>query len=198
MHSLRLLDYLRSFHENDDVETPSAFYKTRIPWKAPSAYLTIVFKPLKSSQIAVESQRLSIPNPFREFLTIQNGAMLFGGSLSIYGLVPSGTFLNRTDLLCRSPFDIASENETLPFCWRDNFFAIGSYSWNGDMVCLDRKNGQVILGTREKVQVLRRWSGLEDWLKSEMQRMAFLFDSTGRLLVAESRTTPSEIHESPS
>ena len=63
----------------DDRESEVAWFKTRIPWLAPEAYLNIVYKPADPTLLRGVSERWDFPEELTEFLLRQNGAHLFGG-----------------------------------------------------------------------------------------------------------------------
>src|SRR5262249_12662391 len=57
------LDFLKMvsrFRQVDDLESNTAFFRTRVPWIAPKAYLNMVFKPLA----VTGSQRCCRAAPF--------------------------------------------------------------------------------------------------------------------------------------
>src|SRR5690349_18753318 len=124
--SIELLSLLTIFDNVNDRESKTALFRTHVPWVAELAYLHIIFKPLHDSVLQEAQARLELPKPLTDFLRQQNGAILFSGALSIYGVHPVGQLLNRRDPFGRMPFNIESENYNSPPSNR-HFLAIGGY-----------------------------------------------------------------------
>lgn len=186
-------ELLRISKQHDNVETQFAFFNTRLPWIGPAAFLHIVFRPAPPDALQAAQSCLNLPRVVRDFLATQNGAVLFAGALSIYGVHRSGQLLNR-DGLPEVPFNIEEENLNWPPCNRHQFLAIGGYSFDGSTVCIDRHDSQLYLFKREHQRMSRiasqSWRTLGQWLRLEIDRLSALFDEDGRRLVDESLTVP--------
>ncbi len=84
-----------------EKESASASLYNHTPWVAPEAYLHWLFKPATPRALEETRTLPAIREEWLDFLSIQNGAMLYSDSLSIFGAVESGTLLNRN-----SPHDL--------------------------------------------------------------------------------------------
>jgi hypothetical protein len=131
---------------------------------------------------------------FAEFLRVQNGAILFSGSLSIYGVLEPGQRISREPML-RPPFNIEDENASWPPHEPDRLLAIGGYGFDGSSICIDRRDFGIALFQRGEALLRREptlsWDSLDQWLRSEISRLSNLFDTSGRMLVEESQTVPT-------
>jgi hypothetical protein len=181
-----ILEQLTKFRRNEDVESRTAFFRTLVPWVAPKAYLNIVFKPCLEIH---ESSKRKFPEGFLEFLRFQNGAILFSGTLAIYGFVKPGTLLERGDIFSRLPFDVEDVNAQVPTRHREKFFAFARYGYDGTLACIACETGKVALFCGDKC-LPNSWQSLDDWLTSEINRLSFLFDTSGRMLANKSDTLP--------
>ena len=189
--TIRLLD-LVSTSSHNDLETSLAYFRTHVPWVAPQAYMHIIFKPTPSDALAQVAQKLRMPPVFMEFLKTQNGAILYSGALSIYGVSPPGQRLNRSDPFSRSPFDIERENSNWPPYDAETFIVIGGYGFDGSSACINRSTLHIDLFQRGEASLqstpVCSWNSLDEWIRDEHSRLSMLFDSAGRRLVGESET----------
>lgn len=190
--AIRLLDLIPSAGSANDRETNVAYFRTHVPWVAPQAYLHIIFKPASERFLVQTAQKLRLPSVFVDFLKTQNGAILFSGALSIYGVLAPGERINRSDPFSRPPFDIENENSSWPPCDPDHLVVIGGYGFDGSRVCINRDTLRIDVFTRGEASLSRTpsfsWDGLDEWIRDENSRLSTLFDSTGRRLVNESET----------
>jgi hypothetical protein len=124
-----------------------------------------------------------------DFLGNQNGAMLFSGSLNLYGVVERGRLLNRQDRFSLPPFDIEQENASWSF-HPDRLLVVGGYSLEGSRACIDRSDGRVHLFRMKTRIPTVSWSTLDHWLTDEIARLRTLFDDNGRRIASESETGP--------
>jgi len=92
--SIDLLSLISRFRPFDDRENANASFRTRVPWVAPEAYLNIIYKPAPPKLLSEIAGKLSFPLSVIDFLRQHNGAMLFSGSLSLFGVVEPGRLLN--------------------------------------------------------------------------------------------------------
>jgi hypothetical protein len=192
--SVALLPMLSHFESVDDHESKTAFFRTHVPWIAELAYFHIIFKPSEGNTLREAMARLEIPLPLVNFLKKQNGAILFSGAMSIYGVHALGQLLNRDDPFARLPFNIESENYSWPPFDQKRFLAIGGYGFDGSQVCIDREDSQIYLFQREARSLARvpsyHWQNIEDWIVSEIKRLSTMFDAYGRRIVDERQTLP--------
>lgn len=195
--SVRLIPLLSRFRNVDDRESETALFLTHVPWVASQAYLNIVFKPAAIDTVRRVARSLELPHTFRNFLESQNGAILFSGALSIYGVHCPGQLLNRSDPFSRLPFDIELENSNHPPDDPTRLFAIGGYGMDGSRVCMDRYNLKVEVWPRDTSRLGPNpsfsWSSLNEWIASEVARLSMLFSESGKLLAAESETLPHRV-----
>jgi hypothetical protein len=125
-----------------------------------------------------------------ETLSVQNGAILFSGAISIYGANSPTALLNRTDVFERLPFSIVTENRSWPAKPTERFVVLGGYGYDGTRAVLDRDDGCVLAMPRKSEGVLHRWPDPETWIIEEMRRLSSLFDANGRIQAAEEQTVP--------
>lgn len=192
--SLKVLELLAAFDNVNNREGTFAFFQTHVPWVAPEAYLNIVFKPASDEVLAGVIRRLRIPHVFVDFLAHQNGAILFSGALSVYGVHAPNQCLDRLDVFGRLPFNIEDENTRCDVGDSHRLLAVGSYGFDGSRVCIDRRDLSVSVFEKQNADawptLSTRWESLEDWVRSEITRISALFDPQGHLLVPERETLP--------
>ena len=192
--AVEVLPLLSRFENVNDRESETAFFRTQVPWVGSLAYLNIIFKPVPEEVLQTAAQGLRIPSSVIEFMRKQNGADLFSGALSVYGVHRPGQMLNRGDPFSDLPFNIEDENFNWPPFDRTRLFAVGGYGFNGSRVCIDRRDSSIYLFQRGERQLMptpsSAWPSLEDWLYSEIARLSMVFDTRGRRLVDESMTLP--------
>ena len=63
-----LLPLLSKFEAANDRESGTAVFRTHVPWRAPEAYLSIVYKPADKKTLSTVTKRMRIPAPWVEFL----------------------------------------------------------------------------------------------------------------------------------
>jgi len=175
-------------------ESSTAYFYNHVPWVAPQAYLHIVFKGADRYGLREVGDKLGLPEGWRNVLEIQNGAILFSGSISLYGVHAPGAFLNRSDFFNRMPFSIEGENRSWPPKDRGAQVAIGGYSYDGTRAVLDLAREQVAAMPRKSTTVLENWLSAESWVKTELQRLRTMFDNQGKILVAEADTLPTRVN----
>lgn len=189
-----ILSLVSHFENTGDRETSTAVFRTRVQWVGASAYLHIVFKPASYDLLSHAATKLKMPASFVDFLRTQNGAVLFSGALSIYGIHAPGQLLKREDPEFALPFNIEDENQNWPPPDRAIYLTIGGYSFDGSRVCINRNDGKVYLFERGIQSLLRSpshsWESFEQWIMSEVIRLTALFDRRGKRLVDESQTLP--------
>jgi hypothetical protein len=195
--AVAILPLLEKFENVNDRETETAFLRTQV---AVEGYLNIVYKPANPDTLLAATKKLRFPRQFGELLSTQNGAILFSGALSLYGVVSAGTLLKRDDPSSLPPYNIEDENFDWPPDDAETFLVIGGYSFDGSRVCIDRGGSRVCLFRRGEDRLLptpvHSWQSPDEWLRSEIARLAFLFDSMGKMLVDESNTLPTAVRAS--
>jgi hypothetical protein len=191
---IKILSLLSAFKKVDNLESETAILLTHTPQNGPSAYLNIIFKPVPRKALRDVAQEMQMPQSLIELLQDQNGAILFSGALSIYGIHLHGQLLDRTSSSFNLPFNIKQENLNWPPYDRTRFLAIGGYGFDGSSVCIDRNDANLYLFQRAdhglRAVPSSKWRNLEEWLTNEIARLSNLFDSRGQRLVDESQTVP--------
>ena len=192
--AVEILRLLSKFDTGNDRENETAFLRTQVPWIGPKAYLNVIFKSAPEDTLRELARNLRMPRSLIDFLRVQNGAILFSGALSVYGVHRPGQLLNREDPSFDLPFNIELENSNWPPANRTRYLVIGGYGFDGSGVCIDRTNFGIHVFQRGKRELLptpsSAWPSLEEWLTSEIARLSMLFDNFGRRLVNESDTLP--------
>ncbi len=192
--NLELMELLNKFRAVDDVETPHAFYKTRLPSIAPEAYLNVIFKPASPEVRQEFARTLGFPPRLVSFYSQWNGAHLFMNGVHIYGCVRHGQLLTRTASFSLPPFNIEPVNRGLARkVEAQDLVCFGSYGFDTSLVCVDRRSLEVICFKGKDLNVKRQtWPGLEQWIVSELQRLAMYFDDLGNCLVDRSQLLPGQ------
>jgi hypothetical protein len=188
--TLELLPLISAFVPSEDFETGIAFYRTKVPWIAPYAYLHIVYKPARFDALAHAIETLNIPSPVVEFLKVQNGARLFSGSLNIFGMTPPGQLLDRKNPYSLLPFDIYRMATELAGFDRKRFLSIGQYGFDGSKVCIDRIDASIKLFPKGSDTPVHSWPDLGEWIRTEIARITLLFDCSGHMLHERSAALP--------
>ena len=150
-----ILSLVSHFENAGDRETSAAVFRTRVQWMGPSAYLHVVFNPAPEDLLSHVSTKLKMPASLVDFLRKQNGAVLFSGALSIYGIHSPGQLLHREDPDFALPFNVEDENQNWPPPDRALYLSIGGYSFDGSRVCINRNDGGVYLFERGIQTLLR-------------------------------------------
>ena len=189
--SIDLLSLVSDFRRFDDQENANASFRTRVPWVAPAAYLNIVFKPAPSKLLFEVAGRWSFPSVVIDFLSRQNGAMLFSGSLALYGVVDPTRLLNRQDPFSLPPFDIERENKSWTF-HPDRLLVVGGYRFDGSRASIDRVDGQIHVFQKGQRIPAVSWVSFDSWLLSEIGRLQLLFDADGKRACPDSETGPPQ------
>jgi hypothetical protein len=190
--SIDLLGVLGKFEDASSRETEDAYFRTHVPEVGSGAYLNIVYKAPASAVLQEVERELRLPATLLEFYNAWNGARLFVGALSVYGCLPAGQRIDRTDPLKLLPYDIREVNREFAMQTKvRGLLCIGSYSYDRSIVCMRREPQSVVcyVGT-EFSKVRQEWSGVEQWLSGELSRLSLLFDADGKRLVAKESLLP--------
>lgn len=178
------------FRTPTDRETKSAWLRCGTPWVAPEAYLHVVFKPPSKSLLKRISKKLNIPAEVAENYQRQNGAMLFGGQIDIFGIVEEESLIDREDSGDWRPFDMLRSNITRRVD-TERYLIIGGYGCDGSKVCVDRTSGKVGVSRRtDPKKVVFMWDSMENWLRAEIKRFDLLFDTGGKLTEGMEKLPP--------
>ncbi len=183
------LDSLVADAEGARREGAHACFLTATPWVGPAAYLHVVFRPAPKAPLREVAERWRFPTEFTDLLREHNGMILFSGSIAVYGVVPSGQLINRTDPYARLPFNIEPENAS----WShdpDRFLVIGGYQEDGSRACMDRMTSEVFVFPRRGTDPIVVFGTLDQWLTSEIARYRNLYDREGRLFGTPEATGP--------
>lgn len=190
--ALDLIGQLKKFQNVSDRETSDAFFLTHVPAVGSVAFLNIVYK-AAPTRIREEIEReLRLPPTMAEYYCAWNGARLFVGALAIYGCLPEGQLLDRTDPTKLLPFNIREVNQEFQRQLRDReVVCIGSYSYDRSIVCMDRRSQTVTCHVgKDFGRVRQEWASLDQWLTDELTRLSLLFDERGNRLVEKDRLLP--------
>jgi hypothetical protein len=184
----------KQFQAVDDRESEVAYFRTNLPWVAPLAYLNVIYKPAPTELLKHGRQLLNLPEPVTDFLAQQNGAILFSGALNVYGVVHPDQLLNRAAPLSLPPYSLFDENRSWSLSEPERFLIIGGYGFDGSRICIDRASSEIYLFDRHDGELRQSaaamWSSLDEWLASEIPRIASIFDETGHRCGDESATVP--------
>jgi hypothetical protein len=189
--SVDLLSLISDFRPFDDRENANAYFKTRVPSVAPEAYLSIVYKPAPAKLLSGVAERWSFPSVVVDFLSRQNGAILFSGSLNMYGVVEPRRRLNREDRFSLPPFNIERENKSWSF-HPDRLLVVGGYRFDGSRACIDRSDGQIHVFQKGQRIPAFSWASFDSWLVVEIARLRLLFDDDGKRTGRDSETGPPQ------
>lgn len=142
----------------------------RVPNVGPDAYLHVLFPPVDAAVSAplVLKSGLVFPACVENFLKSLNGAILFQGKLSLYGI--RTTFVR--DVMNRQPFDIIEVNTIArPYEARPGDFYIGSCSADGSRLLVRAEEPVVYRCERGSQHVLQAWGSIDEMLSEEIQRL---------------------------
>jgi hypothetical protein len=177
-----LLSLLTDYRGPTDIETAAAFFIGRSPQFAPEACLFTVYKAPPAAVLEELSLELSFGPQLKEAYSSFNGAHLFVNALSIFGCSFPQPF-DRSNRFNLPPFDIRDPNMELRSALRPKgLIAVGAYSVDGSIVCVERETGSVNCFFGEDVSRTRaRWPSMDDWLRREVTRLSALHDACGSL-----------------
>jgi hypothetical protein len=82
-----LLKLTEQFARVNDRENEFAYFQTNLASSGSMVYLNVVFKPAPTQLLKATKAALDLPHPYVEFLSKQNGAIVFSGALNSYGVV---------------------------------------------------------------------------------------------------------------
>lgn len=150
----------------------------RLPEVGPMAYLHVIFNGSNSTFLCdhIESGGIQIPADYCRFLSEINGAILFRGNLSLFGIVKDFTRNPET----RRPFDILENNlYSTPVGSRPGDFFIGSISFDGSLLFLNRDGPEVYRRPRDSRNIIDAWENVCSLLEMCISKLTPLFDRRG-------------------
>jgi hypothetical protein len=160
------------------------------PHVAPEAWLHKIYTPLSNSELGeLESElAIAIPPAYRQFLKYANGLKLFSDSLSLDGY---GHDYSRTDDSREQPYSLVTANAfERPRDARERYFFIGGYSRDGSRLYMDVDSLSVCRCSRKSTRPLNEWWNFSEMLSSECERLAALFDESGKKKLPVPTTPP--------
>jgi|ERR1700733_952155 hypothetical protein len=192
---INLLRALGFDSKSELLESKTAYFYKNVPRVAPEGYLHIVYKPIAPALASPVYDLVAMPEVWRDFLAIQNGAHLFSGAISLHGIHPQGQLLNRRGGLdSRLPFNLVSAGRGGSWLNKELNLVIGFYGFDGSVPCLNREDGSISV-YREKDGLVASWDTASLWLMDEIARLSVLFDSDGNCLVDRAETVPNGMRQ---
>ena len=182
-----LIKQLEKFNNIGDCEFSHILYKTHVPSVAPRAYLTVIFKPVPAELRERRMQHLGFPHSLREFYKMYNGAHLFNGTINIFGLLPDTYFLDRANWFEKGlPLNVLEINQEYKADLKKRgLVCFADYGSDRSLVCMDKGSESIICFVGEDFENRRMaWPGLDEWLRTEIQRLSMYFDRSGKLILA--------------
>lgn len=182
------------FSQFEKLGTKKTSNGTVLYGKAPhvgsEAYLHAVFPSCPESGLERIEANVGMPLPpaLRSFVKLSNGLDVFVGTLSIFGWREN--FKRTVEAVQSQPFSIITPNTIERPQWIEpTHWIFGRYNWDGTAVCLGR-GAAVTARAPGTGEIRRTWKSLDDFLKTEAQRLRGLFDDQGREIDEESSTLP--------
>lgn len=194
--SIDLPSSLQRFRVYKDFVNETASFRTNVPWIGSEGYLNTIYRPAPTELLAEVAAKLHFPAPVFEFLSQYNGARLFSGGLSLYGVVEPGRLMYRDNGFALPPLNIVGANKF----WRvdpERLLVIGVYYFDSSVACIDRSSGQVLYFKKDQTTPELSWPSFDSWLREEIDRLRSLFDADGRILVDVSETVPHGTRGTP-
>jgi len=162
----------------------------KAPHIAPLAWLHCIYSSLSRQEIInlEDSLGSEIPDSYKSFLSISNGLGVFNTTLSLYGYRRN---YNRNIIDVWQPFNILTPNiSERPSNDVSNIFFIGSYSWDGSLLYIDKITNKVHICKRNNAKSLYEWPDFEGMLIDELKRLVTLFDKEGKKYDNKKSTLP--------
>lgn len=189
----KAMDILLSYQTLGIMETKNGTKLVgKAPHIAPQAWLHSIFPPLQEGQIREMEKKVGLPFPeeYCTFLSLANGLNVFNGTLSLFG--QRSTFERNAEENSQQPFDIIIPNTLERPPHTEDYIIIGSYDWDGSLLAVHSKQGDIIMCERYTGEVLHRWDSFAAMLCNEVPRICSLFGSDGRELDPNKSTLPCE------
>lgn len=164
----------------------------KAPHVGEEAWLHGVFSSCPHSGLDEIEQKTgkSLPAILRKFLLAANGLEIFSGTLSLYGWREN---CSRTveDVLSQPYSIITPQVEERPRWLPEDCWILGSYDWDGTVVCLDGRNS-VTARCVDSGDAVCEWKTLNAFLQGEAKRLPELFDDFGVPLDDDASTLPGD------
>jgi hypothetical protein len=164
----------------ETVSDTGALLIGHAPHIAPQAWLHKIYPVLNDDDIAIVESNLNtrIPSDYKYFLQHNsNGLNIFVATFALNGHRKQ---LGRSIAASRQPFGLDIPNvDERPDNAKDSYFFIGSYSWDGSKLYIDKETGKVHYCDRWDAASLYKWNSFEEMLVSEVKRICDLFDEKG-------------------
>lgn len=163
-----------------------AFRAGHMPEKGPYWYSATVFNGLSEAELdkledrlpypVPEQSKAVIPTTLRQFLSVTNG--MHCHSLSIYG------DQGRMDHGAGMPFDLGTPQLVRPPNISKRWFCFGSMNgpWTSQGELYLTESEEVVLVHRDTGDIGARWSGMAEFLRSEVPRLLAAYDARGDIL----------------
>lgn len=152
----------------------------------PLAFLHTVFNGVDYSQISEFEKKngIEIPLPYKDVLTEFNGAILFGGRLSLFGIARN---FSRSSVN-RQPFDILEQNKysSPPDNVNSNFY-IGSSSVDGSLFSLKTDSRAIHRRSRASGEIIKSWDNFDCFIIEEIMELSKGFDRKGLKISSHSK-----------
>jgi hypothetical protein len=181
---------LTRFRAIKDKDFDHISYRTNVPSVAPMAYLNVIFQPPPRELLSQRVAQLTIPSTLASFYAEYNGAALFSGAINIFGLLPDKYLLDRRNWFeKRLPLNIVDvQAEHAHRLDELNMLCFADYGYDRSLVCIERNSQRVYCFVGEAFDAVRAtWLNLDEWLETEIERIAMLFDESGILRVSDEK-----------
>lgn len=153
--------------------------------KNKNEWLHELYASLEDDEIKQIKQDSPIPLPqsYLDFLKEFNGLQIFNGQLNIYGLYNNEKIYEKD----KAPFDLFDINNIRVKNTPNEWFFFGSYGYDGTKMMFDtsQQNNKVYRTERYSLEILNEWESFEEWLNSEVERIANHFEENGNCLVED-------------
>lgn len=169
--SINLNKILQKAGWSPEYKNDVAVFYNKAPWRGDAAYVHIVFEPASADALSDADSALMIPDFWKEFLMLQNGASLFSGGLIVFGVKRKGALLHRSDPFRLGPLSILTENFGLPAAQLKTSLVIGTCDNSRSLAIFDRLTGTVSAVPREHGAMSAQWASPSVWIKSEAERL---------------------------
>jgi SMI1 / KNR4 family (SUKH-1) len=152
------------------------------PYRFPEAYLHQLYSPLDETNVIELEDQLerNLPQNFRRFLKIHNGANLFDCLVTVDGMRRSW---NRTDfdVAAQQPFSILTKNiDERPKSAPPQMLFIGSLGDDRELVGMWPDGRVVQWDSKNAIDVGNTYDSVFGFLLAEAQKAEALFDDNGR------------------
>ena len=163
-----------------------------IPSIAPKAFVHSIFPPLSVDAVGNLNEILGsrLSNDYRELLMLMNGAILFSGALSLFGIKLRNT--TGIEGAVQQPYDIVAANNHKIFWLKfPDCCIIGGYNWDSSRVVASSSKVEIVRCDNTEYRIQNRWTNLAAFLRSEYTRLSEHFDPLG-VQIDDSRPTVPE------